>query len=103
MNWVIHKSKKIKFHTDLSSILNPLINYIDKFNWLITDLEFIADESELIPINFTEDYFLLNPDQLRVILSKDVQFVWGVISAIPKEINISIANENHPFSEGEPA
>ncbi|WP_136669326.1 hypothetical protein [Flavobacterium sp. H122] len=96
MNWIIRNTKKIKFHTNLSETLKPILENIENYNWFLCDLDFMSDKS--LPINFDEDYFKLNNEEFLKIVNSETQIIWGVISAIPK--NIEIDENNLPFVEG---
>lgn len=86
------------YHTDLSITLKPLCDYIDNYNWILSDIEG-GDWTEL-PIDYEHDYFILSPDEFRRILNNDVQFYWGVILAVPISVEIKIDENNLPYAEG---
>lgn len=98
MNWIIGNTKKIKFHTDLSEILKPILENSENYNWFLCDLDFIADRS--LPIDFNANYFKLNNEEFLKIVYSQTQIIWGVISAVPKSIEIEIDENNLPFVEG---
>ncbi|RWY47896.1 hypothetical protein [Mucilaginibacter gilvus] len=98
MNWIIRKTKKMQYHTDLSVILNPIHDYVADFNWLFSDLDFMS--GEVTPFNFEDEYFLLTGEEMLQILTKHIQFVWGVIIAIPYNVEITIDENAIPFAEG---
>ncbi|MEO6522970.1 MAG: hypothetical protein ABIN91_14910 [Mucilaginibacter sp.] len=99
MNWVIRKSNKILYHTHLNEILEPIIDEVKNYNWILADIEHGGSLVEL-PINMDEEYCILTPDKFDVILKADVQFYWGVILGIPANKNITIDENNIPFAEG---
>lgn len=106
MNWVLKKSKKYNYQTDLAAVLKPLDSYVDRYNWFITDVEYIdlrAAFDSLLPINLDEDYFILSPSDFRKLLSIDLQIIWGVVLAIPKDLQIEANSEYLPFVEGNDA
>jgi hypothetical protein len=99
MDWILSKTKKMNFHTDLSVILKPIQGHINDFNWLISDLDFMA--SKTIPLNFDDEYFLLSGEDLLSILNMHVQFIWAVIIAIPKDVKVDeLIEDDIPYSEG---
>lgn len=98
MNWILRNTKKINFHTNLSQTLKPILEYVENYNWFLCDLDFIADKS--LPINFDEDSFKLNSEEFLKIVNSETQIIWGVISAVPKNIEIEIDKNNLPFVEG---
>lgn len=98
MNWIIRRSKKLKFHTDLRSLIVPIWDDVKSFNWLISDIEFMS--SNPVPINYDHDYFILSPEEFNVLARADIQIIWGVISAIPATQLIQIDENNLPYAEG---
>jgi hypothetical protein len=105
MDWIIEKTEKTSFHTDLSVITKPFFNYIDDYNWAIFDLEFISGAVSELPINHTEKYFVLSPSDFKKIFHKEtphsfVQLVWGVILAIPIVEKVKFDENNLPSADG---
>ncbi|MGB8193703.1 MAG: hypothetical protein WCF67_17355 [Chitinophagaceae bacterium] len=100
MNWVLKKSKKFSFHTDLREVTFPFKEEIQKFNWLISDLAFIKGDLVSIPLNYEQDYFLLSPEQFLNLALTDTQIIWGAILAIPTEIELRLNDEDLPYVEG---
>jgi hypothetical protein len=101
MNWVIHKTKKLRWQTDLTNLFKPIYDEIDKFNWIISDFEYNGTvEYEKLPINYDEDYFVLSPQQFKTLVDIDIQIYWAVISAVPIHIDIRIDEGNLPEAEG---
>jgi len=99
MNWIIRKSNKLSAHTYLGEILKPLDEYIELYNWIITDIDGGENLSEL-PIDYEHDYFVLSATDFRKILNGRFQFYWGIILAVPKFIDIKLDQDNLPYSEG---
>lgn len=86
MNWIIRTTKTVRFHTNLHEILKPIWNDLKEYNWMLTDLDFISDQKT--PINFEHDFFILNREQFKEVYESDTQIIWGIISAVPKGINL---------------
>jgi hypothetical protein len=99
MNWIIYKSKKMAYHTYLDEVLNPLMEHIDDYNWLLSDIDG-GGGIDMLPIDYEHDYFILQPSEFRKILNNRFQFYWGVIIAIPKSTKIKIDENNLPYAEG---
>jgi len=97
MDWIIRSTEKLKSHTNLTELLKPLADDLDKFNWLFSDLEFIS--SKEIPLSYEKDYFILGAGELREIANSYTQIVWGVISAIPKGMQVEINKNDLPSAE----
>ncbi len=100
MDWIIKKSKQIRFHTDLSAVTEPFKHWIQNYNWLISDLDFITDKLQDLPINFDQDYFLLTTEQFQKLVASGTQIIWGTILAIPKGMSIKPNSESLPYVEG---
>ena len=98
MNWIIKNTSKIDFHTNLKEILKPISTDLDNYNWFLCDLDFITEKT--LPINLDENYFILNNKDFQKIVNSQTQIIWGVISAVPKNINIEINENDLPFVEG---
>lgn len=59
----------------------PIIDDIGDFDWLVSDLEYIAFTDVNLPINFKEDYFILSDKQFMQLLDIDIQFlIWSFFS-----------------------
>jgi len=98
MNWIIKNTSKIDFHTNLKEILKPISTDLDNYNWFLCDLDFITEKT--LPINLDENYFILNNKDFQKNVNSQTQIIWGVISAVPKNINIEINENDLPFVEG---
>ncbi|MEJ5106303.1 hypothetical protein [Chryseobacterium sp. MYb328] len=75
MNWIIRSTKKVKFHTNLQEILKPIWEDLPIHNWVLTDLDFLSDDD--IPINFEQDFFILNQQQFEQIYHSRTQLFGG--------------------------
>ncbi|MDR3023403.1 hypothetical protein [Chryseobacterium sp.] len=84
MNWIIRSIKKVKFHTNLSEVLKPIWDNLAVYRWILTDLDFISDQ--LLPINFDEDFFVLDNIEFEKLYHSNTQIIWGIISAVPNNI-----------------
>ncbi|HEY2581757.1 MAG TPA: hypothetical protein VGI43_08125 [Mucilaginibacter sp.] len=103
MNWIINKSKKLRYHTDLTVLFKPIYDDIENYNWIISDFEFNGSPNfSSLPINYDHDYFILTPAQFKMIVDTDIQTIWGVILGVPISKEIKIDENNLPFAEGYP-
>ncbi len=100
MDWIIAKSEKFDYHTDLSAVTKPFYHFIDDYNWLISCLEFCSLEGVALPINHNRDYFILTGEEFKQILNNRVQFIWGVIIGIPLAEKTEIDEDDLPSAEG---
>jgi len=86
---ILTKQKKDIFYTHMSMIFEALGNVETQYNWLITDYECNYYQS---PITFDKrhDYIWLPGEELSLFIKEnDLQFIWGVFSAFPKNIDIN--------------
>lgn len=87
------------YHTYLNVIFEPLKDEIEKYNWIVTDLEF-GFGGEDLPVDMEHDYFILSAADFKNLLGKNVQIWWGIIIAIPIDIEIQLDEDNLPCAEG---
>jgi hypothetical protein len=59
VNWIIRNTRKLKFHTNLKVLLEPIQDEISNLKWLISDLELNTDQLKYLPINHDKDWFLM--------------------------------------------
>lgn len=100
MNWIIKNRDKLRFHTNLNVLLRPIENDIQRFNWLINDLEINSSELENLPINHERDWFFITSEQMEELRISDTQIVWGAFSAIDNKINLEINEDMLPYAKG---
>lgn len=84
MNWIIRSTKKILFHTNLNEVLKPVWDYLINYRWIVTDLDFISEQP--LPINFDENFFVLDNPEFEKLYQSNTQMIWGIISAVPNNI-----------------
>ena len=75
-----------EFFTDIKIVFDSIKNEQLKYNWLITDLELNED----IPILTDKNPCFISGEELTKIINetKDIQWIWGVLSAFPKDIPV---------------
>ena len=100
MNWIIDKTNKLRCHTLLSELTLPLQPYLQNYKWLFSDLNFITDRMQDLPISFDRDYFILTAEDFQKIADEEVQIIWGTLLAIPRDEDIHIDEQKLPFVEG---
>ncbi|MED1305032.1 hypothetical protein BK704_27090 [[Bacillus thuringiensis] serovar konkukian] len=101
MNFILHGSE----HTVLASIFDSFQGREKEFNWLITDLEIATlQDEELIreyPKLSHPIVWIAGEDLSNLVKKYNPQFIWGVLSAFDKSINIDINNLLvEPFANG---
>lgn len=100
MNWIIKNRSKLGFHTNLEVLLKPIEGDIERFNWLINDLEINSSEINSLPINHKKEWFYISSTQMEEIRISDTQIVWGAFNAIDKKVDLQITEEILPYAEG---
>lgn len=100
MNWIIRNTSKLKFHTNLDILLQPLEIEVRDLKWLISDLEINTSEIENLPINHEKDWFLISATEMDIIRNSDTQIVWGVFSGVKNEFVIKPDQIELPYSDG---
>lgn len=86
MNLILKDSLQMPWHTDIKLIFDALEGRQREFNWLITD-------HETYPDIFNEEIILLSGDILTDIVTRNkIQFVWGILSAFDKSVDIDMNN-----------
>lgn len=65
-------------------LLKPIENDIERFNWLVNDLEINTSEMQKLPIDHDKDWFLINSEQMNTLRKTDTQIIWGTFLAIDK-------------------
>lgn len=100
MNWIIRSTKKLYCHTNLNNLLNSSWINISEFDWLLSDLDVVNFSKKELPIDFSENYTVLSPENFKILIESDIQIIWGVISAVKKSENPKFDKESFPFVEG---
>lgn len=102
MNFILTKLDKLEFHTNLTALFAPLVDCLGDYQFFISDYLFLTDDQNLPIKNFKSNYEKLDYEKFKKILESRVQFIWLYISAIPKNENIIIDEDNLPYVEGNP-
>ena len=100
MNWIIRNTNKLKYHTNLSVLLEPIKDDITDLKWLISDLDINTSEMEKLPINHEKDWFIISSQEMKRICETDTQIVWGVFSGIDKKTVLKTDQIEIPFADG---
>lgn len=78
MNRCISKGED-DYYTDILKVVNAIGGRSLNYNWLITEIETSTGDY------FYEEYVILSNDELLDNLeNKEIQWIWGTFSAIPK-------------------
>lgn len=85
-------------YTSLDIFLPIMRNEIISYNWLLTDIDSDYQSTSLSKNDYE---FLTGEEFLDLIEQKNFTFVWGVLSAFPKDMEFErIISEGIPFADG---
>jgi small nuclear ribonucleoprotein (snRNP)-like protein len=91
MNLIIEHSSQMPSHTDIKLIFDALGGRQREFNWLITEQECSYWTSDIDIFN--KELIYLSGDELTdIVTQNNIQFIWGILSAFDKSVNIDINN-----------
>ncbi|PEB97067.1 MULTISPECIES: hypothetical protein [Bacillus] len=92
MNFILHGSK----YTVLASVFDSFQGREKEFNWLITEMESVAHQEEKLIRDYPKMshpiVWIAGEDLSNLVKKYNPQFIWGVLSAFDKSINIDINN-----------
>lgn len=92
MNFILHGSK----YTVLASVFDSFQGREKEFNWLITEMEIVAHQEEKLIRDYPKMshpiVWIAGEDLSNLVKRYNPQFIWGVLSAFDKSINIDINN-----------
>lgn len=67
VNWIIRNTSKLKFHTNLKVLLEPIQDEISNLKWLISDLEMNTYQLKYLPVNHDKEWFLISAEEMKVL------------------------------------
>lgn len=77
------------------------IEDVDKYNWLITNIECYPSDEEIAKTLDNEYCWIAGRDLLQLLDKEEFQWIWGVFSAFPKEIGLKeVLKYNFPYADG---
>lgn len=99
MNLIVEKVPRIRWYTDLHPFVTALGVAADDFMWRMDDV----DTDASLPHETEPGVWYLTGSDMRMLVSDHPQFLWAVISAIPRhQTNKSISLPSHPYADGNP-
>lgn len=73
----------------------------EKYNWLITNIECYPSNEEISKVLDNEYCWISGRNLLQLLDTEDFQWIWGVFSAFPKEIELrEVLKYNYPYADG---
>ncbi len=100
MNWIIRYSDRMRCHTLLDVVVEPIWDDLKDLNWLVTDSEHGPWQGNDMPLNYEDDYFILTPKKFKSLVDSRSQIIWGVFLAIPQKVKIIVDEDDLPYAEG---
>jgi hypothetical protein len=79
MNLVLESSEQVPIYTDMRSTLTAMGVDASVYDWFVSDVE----TNITVPALVDGDVWMTG-DELSRMLAHDVQFIWGVFSAVPR-------------------
>lgn len=64
------------------------ISDVEKYNWLITDIECYPNDKSIIKILESEYCWISGDELFHLFQKEDFQWIWGVFSAFPYEVQL---------------
>ena len=96
MKGCIIKNEKISIRNIYECIEN-----VDKYNWLITNIECYPNDEKIIEILAGEYCWIKGKDLLQLLHKEDFQWIWGVFSAFSEKVKLNeIINYSLPYADG---
>jgi len=96
MNLILENSHQVRFFTDVGLVIEALGIECSDYDWYVSDVETNIPCSELDGSGSGQ---WLTGAELKSILTRgEMQFIWGVFSAVPKGLRPKITNA--PFADG---
>lgn len=94
MNLILESPASVPYFTDVGLILKAIGVEIRDFDWYVSDVETNID----VPDLRAGGRWLTGEELCRVLTIDHPQFIWGVLSAVPKGMRHPVAAE--PFVAG---
>lgn len=89
-----------EYNTYLRRILESIQNR-DKYNWLISSCECYPVNKKFSDMLSNEYCLLAGEELFKMVKQEDFQWVWGILSAIPKDVSEdAILKCNFPKADG---
>jgi hypothetical protein len=96
MNLILEKTDQVRYFTEMGSVFRALGISPRDYDWYLSDLEINHS-----PVGFEAvDQWLTGEELHRLINEHEIQFIWGVFSAVPKGLRCDV--DNPPFADGNP-
>jgi hypothetical protein len=89
MNLILESPASVPYFTDLGCILKATGLEIRNFDWYVSDVETNLDVPDLL----AGSRWFTGEELAQVLATDQLQFIWGVLSAVPKGMRCPIEAE----------
>jgi len=96
MNLILENTQQVSYFTEICSVLRALSISAAEYDWFVSDIE----THYSIPGFFEEDQWISGSELDRLLSTQEIQFIWGVFSAVAKGSRPPI--ESTPYADGNP-
>ncbi|MGQ5522941.1 hypothetical protein ACUHMQ_06725 [Chitinimonas sp. PSY-7] len=96
MNLILENTDQVAYFTDMRSVISALGVSAAEYDWHLSDLE-TNYSREAFPL---EDRWIQGEILQQLLVQHDIQFIWGVFSAVPKGFRASV--QHAPNADGNP-
>jgi hypothetical protein len=86
MNLILESSERVPFYTDMRSTLTAMGVEASAYDWFVSDVE----TNVAVPALGFGDVWVTG-EELSLVLARDVQFIWGVFSAVPRGTRFDVS------------
>ena len=87
-------------NNEIKDICNCIGN-IEMYNWLITNIECYPSDEEISKVLSGEYCWIAGKDLLQLLDKEEFQWIWGVFSAFPKEVELKeVLKYDYPYADG---
>ncbi len=94
MNLILEKTDQVRYFTEMGSVLRALGISAFDYDWYLSDLETNYSAPGFSPI----DQWMTGEELYALINGQELQFIWGVFSAVPKGYRCEI--KTAPYADG---
>ena len=89
MNLILEKTDQVSYFTDMREVLHAAGLLAEDYDWYLSDIE----TNRTVPGFSSYDCWLSGAALREALQSDGLQFIWGVVSAVPKGCRPSVKSE----------
>lgn len=92
MNLILEKTEQVEFFTNILDVFMGLRIECRDYDWYVSDIKTNG--------HVVKDGWYSGKELEEVVTGKEIQFIWAVFSAVPKNTRFEVPEE--PYVEGNP-